>query len=202
MSSPTAPTATNRLGVRDLATIGIFTALLFVLSIVTGTVTSLHPMVYLFNPALLALLGAVFYAIIGTRVQKRGAAFLTATIVGVAWGVLGGWPLTVLMLIAGVFGEVVLARGGAAKLSRITGAWIAFTLANYGGVFGAAMFAADSFRASGEGIGQDPGYINDVISAAQSQLALVALGVMVALAVVVMLFARRMLRKHFSPGQA
>jgi hypothetical protein len=64
------------------------------------------------------------------------------------------------------------------------------------------MFAADSFRASGEGIGQDPGYINDVISAAQSQLALVALGVMVALAVVVMLFARRMLRKHFSPGQA
>lgn len=57
MSSPTAPTATNRLGVRDLATIGIFTALLFVLSIVTGTVTSLHPMVYPFNPALLALLG-------------------------------------------------------------------------------------------------------------------------------------------------
>ena len=96
MSSPTAPTATNRLGVRDLATIGIFTALLFVLSIVTGTVTSLHPMVYLFNPALLALLGAVFYAIIVTRVQKRGAAFLAATIFGVAWGVLGGWPLTVL----------------------------------------------------------------------------------------------------------
>jgi energy-coupling factor transport system substrate-specific component len=192
----------SRLGIRDLATIGIFTAILFVLCIITGMVTAWNPIVFLFNPALHALLGAVFYALIVTRVRKPGAAILTAVIFGLGWGVLGGWLLTGLMVIAGLAGELLLYKGGANRISRVTLAWIAFEFANFGGGFGTTVLNADAFRAAGERTGQSAEYINAVIGAAQSWFIVVALAAIIVAAIAGMAFARRVLRKHFTRGQS
>ncbi|HEY0189150.1 MAG TPA: MptD family putative ECF transporter S component [Cellulomonas sp.] len=205
MSTPSVPRTaepTARLGIRDLVTIGIFTAILVVLSIVTGTVTAFHPVAYLFDPALLALLGGVFFLLVVLRVRRTGAVLLTSVLFGLAWGLLGGWLLAGLMLVAGVLGELVVRRTGYRGATGPTVAWVLFTLANYGGAFGTAWVATDSYIASGERSGQDPEYVTAVVDAIHSGTALVALVLAVLAAVAGIAVARRILRKHVARAAA
>lgn len=78
----------NKLQGKDLITIGIYTAL-YIVAIFVASVANVTPLTFMFYPAISSLLGAVFFIMLATKVQKFGAVIIWGVIVGLLYLVLG-----------------------------------------------------------------------------------------------------------------
>ena len=77
----------NKLHGKDLITIGIYTAL-YIVAIFVASVANVTPLTFMFYPAISSLLGAVFFIMLATKVQKFGAVIIWGVIVGLLYLVL------------------------------------------------------------------------------------------------------------------
>ena len=73
-------TMNNKLQGKDLITIGIYTAL-YIVAIFVASVANVTPLTFMFYPAISSLLGAVFFVMLATKVQKFGAVIIWGVIV-------------------------------------------------------------------------------------------------------------------------
>lgn len=80
----------NKLKMKDIATIGIFSALLFVVTMVAGALMGISMVLNMYSVAVVAVLSAPLYMLIMAKVHKKGAVLLTFAIVGILWGLFGG----------------------------------------------------------------------------------------------------------------
>lgn len=80
---------------KDIITIGIFTALYFVLSFVSNIAGGIHPLVWIMSPVIAGILGAVPFMIMVTKVKKPFAVLLMGTIVGLLYFATGQFAFTV-----------------------------------------------------------------------------------------------------------
>lgn len=118
----------NKLKMKDIATIGIFSALLFVVTMVAGALMGISMVLNMYSVAVVAVLSAPLYMLIMAKVHKKGAVLLTFAIVGILWGLFGGIFVLIWMLGFGVVGEV---PGQQIKVSELQNAyrffWIVFS---------------------------------------------------------------------------
>ena len=82
---------------KDLITIGIYTAL-YIVAIFVASVANVTPLTFMFYPAISSLLGAVFFIMLATKVQKFGAVIIWGVIVGLLYLVLA-WHYTSVFLL-------------------------------------------------------------------------------------------------------
>ena len=96
---------------RDLITIGIFTALYFVVNFVCMLLSGLHPYLWVFMPALDALLAGIPFMLMCAKVQKPGAVVIMGLIVALIYFATGMFtPLILAMMAAScVVAEVIRA---------------------------------------------------------------------------------------------
>lgn len=80
----------NKLKMKDIATIGIFSALLFVVTMVAGALMGISMVLNMYSVAVVAVLSAPLYMLIMAKVHKKGAVLLTFAIVGILWGLFEG----------------------------------------------------------------------------------------------------------------
>ena len=92
----------NKLKMKDIATIGIFSALLFVVTMVAGALMGISMVLNMYSVAVVAVLSAPLYMLIMAKVHKKGAVLLTFAIVGILWGLFGGIFVLIWMLGFGV----------------------------------------------------------------------------------------------------
>ena len=71
----------NKLKMKDIATIGIFSALLFVVTMVAGALMGISMVLNMYSVAVVAVLSAPLYMLIMAKVHKKGAVLLTFAIV-------------------------------------------------------------------------------------------------------------------------
>ena len=88
----------NKLKMKDIATIGIFSALLFVVTMVAGALMGISMVLNMYSVAVVAVLSAPLYMLIMAKVHKKGAVLLTFAIVGILWGLFGGIFVLIWML--------------------------------------------------------------------------------------------------------
>lgn len=100
----------NKLKMKDIATIGIFSALLFVVTMVAGALMGISMVLNMYSVAVVAVLSAPLYMLIMAKVHKKGAVLLTFAIVGILWGLFGGIFVLIWMLGFGVVGEVLASK--------------------------------------------------------------------------------------------
>ena len=67
----------NKLKMKDIATIGIFSALLFVVTMVAGALMGISMVLNMYSVAVVAVLSAPLYMLIMAKVHKKGAVLLT-----------------------------------------------------------------------------------------------------------------------------
>ncbi|WP_165364266.1 MptD family putative ECF transporter S component [Sporolactobacillus sp. THM19-2] len=124
------PEHPNRLSVRNLATIGIFSILITVIAIVIAIAASpvLYFSLFVSSP-LIAFITAPIYMFMVLKVHKRGTVFLYCFILALIYLISGTPYLAPWLLIAGFLGEFVMAgRGAYTNLFRISISWIICTL--------------------------------------------------------------------------
>ena len=82
-------TVRKGLSVKDLVTTGIFTALLFVFTMVGGVFFATNPVLTFYMPAGSALLCGPIYLLMVAKVQKRWSLTIMGVLIGIVWFVTG-----------------------------------------------------------------------------------------------------------------
>ena len=99
----------NKLKVKDLVNIGIFSALYMAIAMVVMIPVGIAPILWLLWPGIAGLFGGVFFTLLLTKVPKMGASLLLALISGILFFATGEctWVIIVTFAIAGLRAEVM-----------------------------------------------------------------------------------------------
>lgn len=93
---------------RELITIGIFSAIYFVINFAFMLLGGLHPMLWILMPAFIALFSGIPFMLMCAKVQKPGAVLLMGLITGLIYFVTGQFTVVILVsfVIACALGEI------------------------------------------------------------------------------------------------
>lgn len=102
----------NKLNAKNLITVGIFTALYFVLYFATGMLGYI-PVLMLFLPLLCPLVTGIPFMLFLTKVNAFGMVTIMGTILGILMFVTGHpWPVFVAGVVCGLLGDLIFKSGG------------------------------------------------------------------------------------------
>ena len=183
----------NKLKMKDIATIGIFSALLFVVTMVAGALMGISMVLNMYSVAVVAVLSAPLYMLIMAKVHKKGAVLLTFAIVGILWGLFGGIFVLIWMLGFGVVGEVLASKSKYQNYKMLT---VSFGLYSVGYYLG-AIAPLDYSPVFWYGFDRPKETVDAMIAAAHSTAGLAAIPITLIAIVIGAVIAKRMLKKHF-----
>ena len=183
----------NKLKMKDTATIGIFSALLFVVTMVAGALMGISMVLNMYSVAVVAVLSAPLYMLIMAKVHKKGAVLLTFAIVGILWGLFGGIFVLIWMLGFGVVGEVLASKSKYQNYKMLT---VSFGLYSVG-YYLVAIAPLYYYPAFWYGFDRPKETVDAMIAAAHSTAGLAAIPVTLIAIVIGAVIAKRMLKKHF-----
>ena len=155
---PETPSASRGLKGRDLITVGIFTALYFVINFLFMLLSGLHPYLWVFMPAIDALFAGIPFMLACAKVPKFGTVLIIGMVPSLIYFITGMFtPLIVgLMLASCAIAEIIRA---ATRYKSFAGNALAYA------VFGFGMCGSplplwvfhDSFvtQIAGQGMGAD-----------------------------------------------
>lgn len=183
---------------RDLITVGIFTALYFVVNFLFMLLSGLHPYLWVFMPAIDALFAGIPFMLACAKVPKFGTVLIIGMVPSLIYFITGMFtPLILgLMLASCVVAEIIRA---ATRYESFAGNAVAYA------VFGFGMCGSplplwtfhDSFVAqiAGQGMGAD--YLATLETAAHPGMLVAMFAATFVAGLVGAYIARGMFRKHF-----
>lgn len=97
--------------IKDVIKVTLFAVIGFILSIVSGMAVSAMGSFGMFVHAALGsfLIGPVFVTMV-RRIRKRGVIFIFYAVNGLIYLLMGMWPMTPILLVGGLLGELLLGR--------------------------------------------------------------------------------------------
>lgn len=152
------------LTVKDLVTVGIFSALFLVFALVGGIFFAPNPVLTFYMPVGSALLSGPVYLLMLAKVQKRWAVTILGTILCIIWLVTGmHWAMALGYLVMGVVADLV-AGAGQYKSKKINS--LSYILLSLGGTASYLVFFAnpDGWVKTMLGNGTEQSYIDTMRS--------------------------------------
>lgn len=188
----------DRLRGKDLITIGIFSAIYFVINFIFMLMGGLHPVMWILMPGFIALFTGIPFMLMCSKVQKFGAVLLMGAITGLIYFVTGMFTIVILATFAAscILSEIVRLISGYNSLKGNILAFICFSL----GMTGSPLpiwIMRDSFmnQISGQGMPKD--YIIALEKASSPVMLLVLFLAPVVGAVIGSWISKKMFQKHF-----
>lgn len=135
----------NKLQGKDLITIGIYTAL-YIAAIFVASVVNITPLTFMFYPAVSSLLGAVFFVMLATKVQKFGAVIIWGVIVGLLYLVLGMALTLPFFVAAAVIAQLILSKSGYKSMKATIGSYLLISVFSIGGYAQLFLFTDQCLR--------------------------------------------------------
>lgn len=190
---------TNKLSVPDLISIGVFTALYFVLvTIATFASAAIFPG---FNnvvlPAVCALISGCVYMLLAAKLQKFGGISVMGIVMGMFFMTSGHFIVSFAAnIVMGIVADFV------AKTSNYKskmGLLLSYVLFSYG-LFGPVLpmwFMKDAYIANLEARGKDAAYITDLFANINMGTFVFAVALTLVCALVGGWFGQKMVKKHF-----
>lgn len=183
---------------KDLITIGIFSAIYFVINFIFMLMGGLHPIMWILMPGFIALFTGVPFMLMCSRVQKMGAIVLMGIITGLIYFVTGMFTVVILVtfLIACVLGEVARFVGKYRNVKGNTVAFIFFSL----GMTGSPLpiwLMHEKFMTQISGQGMPANYVNTLESFSSPMMLFVLFFAPVIGAVIGAWISKRLFHKHF-----
>jgi energy-coupling factor transport system substrate-specific component len=100
----------KRLKGKDLITIGIFSAIYFVINFVFMLMGGIHPIMWVLMPGFIALFTGIPFMLMVAKVQKPGAVFLMGLITGLIYFITGQFTVVILITFVIACGSAELVR--------------------------------------------------------------------------------------------
>ncbi|MCR4704180.1 MAG: MptD family putative ECF transporter S component [Saccharofermentans sp.] len=139
-------TASNKLKVKDFITVGIFTAILFVVEFACGMLGYIHPFIVASYVVMIPLVGAIPMMLFYTKVQKFGMITIMSVLIAIIMFVTGmGFLGAPLIIAAGLIADFIAKSGKYKSFKKTMISYGVFSLwicANYFPV----VITAESYR--------------------------------------------------------
>lgn len=189
----------KKLSVPELISIGVFTALYFVMvSIATFACAMLLPgFSNVLLPAIAALLSGCVFMLMVAKVPHFGGITVMGTVMGLFLFVSGHFAVSLIIGIGcSVIADFVAYAGRYKKKKGLLASYIVFSFGLTGPVL-PLWLMKDAYIASLQAKGKDTAYIDKVFSHINSTTLVVCIAATLVCAVLGGLFAQRMMKKHF-----
>lgn len=189
--------AAKGLTVKDLVTVGIFTALFLVFALVGGIFFAPNPVLTFYMPVGSALLCGPVYLLMLARVQKRWAVTILGAILCIIWFVTGmHWAMALGYLVMGIAADLSAGIGGyqSRKINSIS-----YILLSLGGTASYLVFFADpdGWARTMLGNGTEQSYIDTMRSTGTLWILVIMLVGTILAAAVSAFVGCQMLKKQF-----
>lgn len=183
---------------KDLISIGIFSAIYFVLNFACMLVSGLHPIIWILMPALIAVVTGIPVLLMCARVQKFGAILLMGMVTGLLYFVTGQFTVILLITfaIACILAEVIRLLTGYDKFWGNAAAFACFSL----GMVGSPLpiwLMKESFLAQISSQGMAESYVEALRNLSSTGMLVVLFLAPIVGAFLGALIAKGMFRKHF-----
>lgn len=185
------------LTVKDLVTIGIFTALFLVFALVGGIFFAPNPILTFYMPVGSALLCGPVYLLMLAKVSKRFAVTILGAILCIIWFVTGmHWAMALGYLIMGIVADLV-AGAGHYKSKKINS--LSYILLSLGGTGSYLIFFAnpDGWAKTMLGNGTEQSYIDTMRQTGSVWILIIMLAGTVLAATFSAFVGCKMLRRQF-----
>jgi len=194
MSKETNP---NRLKAKDFITVGIFTAIIFVVEFACGMLGFIHPFIVASYVIMIPLVGAIPMMLFYTKVNKFGMITLMSILIAIIMFVTGmGFLGAPLIIIAGVVADLI-AKSGKYKSFKKTmlshGVFCLWICANYFPV----IVTADSYRQDLIDGGYSLEYCNNLFLAINYKTIAVLLILCFVFGCIGAIIGKAVVKKHF-----
>ena len=190
-------TIKKELTVKDLVTVGIFTALFFVFALVGGIFFAPNPVLTFYMPVGSALLCGPVYLLMLAKVRKRFAVTILGAILCVIWFVTGmHWAMALGYLIMGIIADLA---AGVGKYEDKRFDSLSYILLSLGGTGSYLVFFAnpDGWAKTMLGNGTEQSYIDTMRSTGSALIMIIMLAGTVISAALSAFVGCKMLRKQF-----
>ena len=116
---------------KDLITIGIFSAIYFVINFIFMLMGGIHPVLWMLMPGFIAVFAGIPFMLMVAKVQKPGAVFLMGLITALIYFATGQFTLVILVAMAStcILSEIVR---GITKYNSFKGNSIAYVIYSLG----------------------------------------------------------------------
>jgi len=184
----------NKLTVPDLISVGVFTALYFVLVTVATFTCALLPGVgNIVLPALAALISGSVYMLLAAKLQKFGGI----TIMGLVMGLSGHFVLSFAAnIVCGLLADLIAARGKFRSKKLLLVSYVVFSYGLTGPIL-PLWFMKDAYIANLTARGKDAAYIDTLFAPINNGSFVTVMAAILVCAVLGGLFGQRMMKKHF-----
>lgn len=188
----------NVLKGKDLITIGIFSAIYFVLNFICMLISGLHPLVWILMPMNIAIVTGIPFLLLCAKVQKLGAVLIMGIITGLIYYVTGQFTIVLLITFgcACLLAEAVRAIGKYKSAKVNTAAFALFSL----GMTGSPLpiwIMRSSFLAQIREQGMAEDYIAALERVSSPLMLAVIFAATIAGALLGAFLARKLFKKHF-----
>lgn len=195
---PETPSASRGLKGRDLITVGIFTALYFVINFLFMLLSGLHPYLWVFMPAIDALFAGIPFMLACAKVPKFGTVLIIGMVPSLIYFITGMFtPLILgLMLASCVVAEIIRA---ATRYESFAGNAVAYAVFGFGMCGSPLPLWAfhDSFVAQIAGQGMGAEYLTTLETAANPVMLVAMFAATFVAGLIGAYIARGMFKKHF-----
>ncbi len=188
----------DKLNVSDLISIGVYTAIYFILVAIATFASALLPgFSNVFLPALAALISGAVYMLMVSKVQKFGAISIMGIVMGIFFFASGHFILSFAAnIICGILADYVASIG---KYKFKKWILISYVIFSYGitGPILPLWFMKDSYVASLEARGKSVEYISKVFNFINTGSFFLCMVSILICALVGGIFGMKMVKKHF-----
>ena len=185
------------LTVKDLVTVGIFSALFLVFALVGGIFFAPNPVLTFYMPVGSALLCGPVYLLMLAKVQKRWAVSILGALLCIVWFVTGmHWAMSLGYLVMGIIADITAGAGSyiSKKLNSLS-----YILISLGGTFSYLVFFAnpDGWAKTMLGNGTEQSYIDTMRSTGTLWILIILLAGTIIAAALSAFAGCKMLRRQF-----
>lgn len=188
----------NKLDVTNLITIGVFTAIYFVLvTIATFTCALLPGIGNIILPAVAALISGSVYMLLVSKIQKFGAISIMGIVMGIFFFISGHFVVSFMAnIICGLLADYI---GKTSNYKSKKGLLLSYIVFSYGltGPILPLWFMKDAYMANLIARGKDAAYINTLFGPINTGSFIACMALIAICAIIGGLFGQKMMKKHF-----
>ena len=188
----------NKLKVSDLISIGVYTAIYFILVTIATFASAMLPgLSNVFLPALAALISGTVYMLMVAKVQMFGAISIMGIVMGIFFFVSGHFILSFAAnVVFGVLADFVASKGNYKSKKLIMASYILFSYGLTGPIL-PLWFMKDAYMANLEARGKSAEYIANVFNYITTGSFFICIISILVCAIIGGIFGMKMVKKHF-----
>lgn len=183
---------------KDLITIGIFSAIYFVINFIFMVMGGIHPVLWMLMPGFIAVFAGIPFMLMAAKVQKPGAVFLMGLITALIYFATGQFTLVILISMASacILAEAARAVTKYNSFKGNSAAYVIFSLGMVGSPLPIWLFKEDFLTQMAEQ-GMSADYVAAVEAISSDAMLVVLFAAPILGGVIGAFIAGGLFKKHF-----